>query len=74
MAMGNNNYADSQKQASICLNLLIETTSGMKLHDKVRSVMGSVFYSEFKRDPENLYSKMTAIQAELLRSIQNIDY
>ena len=73
MAMGNNNYADSQKQASICLSLLIDTISDTGLSNRVRSLMGSVFYSEFKRDPENLYTKMTAMQAELLRNVQAID-
>ena len=73
MAMGNNYYADSQKQASICLSILIDTTSDRGLSDKVRSLVGTSFYSEFKRDPENLYTKMTPMQAELLRSVQTIN-
>lgn len=69
-AMGNIHYSDCQKQASICLNLLIESSKDETLSEKVRSTVGSDFYKEFRRDPEYVYTKMTSIQAQLLRNVQ----
>lgn len=69
VAMSNIHYSDCQKQASICLNMLIESNSDGTLANQVRSVMGNDFYNEFRRDPEHLYTKMTSMQAELLRTI-----
>ncbi|XP_064624943.1 armadillo-like helical domain containing protein 1 isoform X1 [Lineus longissimus] len=65
-AMGNLDYADSQRQASISLEFL--STNYPIVDDHVKDAMGDVLYEMFITNPETLYVNMNPIQADVLRS------
>lgn len=65
-AMGNQDYADSQRQAAITLEYLCRTFPIVDEH--VHEAMGDTLYEQFMTDPESLYVNMTAIQADVLLS------
>lgn len=65
-AMGNTDYADSQRQASITLEHFCQTVP--IVDDHVREAMGDALYELFTSDPETLYIKMNHIQADVLVS------
>lgn len=65
-AMGNMEYADSQRQASLTLERLCRNFS--LVDESVREAMGDVLYKAFMKDPEALYASLTPIQADVLVS------
>ncbi|XP_013409610.1 uncharacterized protein C1orf228 homolog [Lingula anatina] len=65
-AMGNQDYADSQRQASITLEYFCRTFP--IVDDHVRDAMGEALYEQFMAAPDTLYVNMTAIQADVLVS------
>lgn len=65
-AMGNTDYADSQRQASISLEHFCRTFS--IVDDHVRDAMGETLYDLFMSNPETLYLNMTHVQADVLVS------
>ncbi|XP_074642308.1 armadillo-like helical domain containing protein 1 [Tubulanus polymorphus] len=64
--MGNQDNADSQRQASISQEYLCRTFP--IVDDHVRDAMGEALYDIFMANPESLYVNMNAIQADVLRS------
>ncbi|XP_070563308.1 armadillo-like helical domain containing protein 1 [Ptychodera flava] len=66
VAMGNEDHADSQRQASITLEFL--TSSYPVVDEHVKDAMGEALYQAFISDPEALYLSMDAVQADVLRS------
>ncbi|XP_077981110.1 armadillo-like helical domain containing protein 1 [Glandiceps talaboti] len=66
IAMGNEDHADSQRQASITLEFL--ASSYPLVDEHVRDAMGESLYQAFLSDPEALYLSMDAVQADVLRS------
>ncbi|XP_051866613.1 LOW QUALITY PROTEIN: armadillo-like helical domain containing protein 1 [Pristis pectinata] len=64
IAMGNLEYADSQKQACLAVEYLIHTFPVVEEH--VRKAMGEPFYELYMKNPENMYLKMDSIQAAVL--------
>lgn len=65
-AMGNMDYADSQRQASISLEYLCRTFP--IVDDHVRDAMGDNLYDLFMSNPETLYLNMNHVQADVLVS------
>jgi len=65
-AMGNTDYADSQRQASISLEHFCRTFS--IVDDHVRDAMGEALYDLFMSNPETLYLNMSHVQADVLVS------
>ncbi|XP_033738661.1 armadillo-like helical domain containing protein 1 [Pecten maximus] len=65
-AMGNQDHADSQRQASMSLEYLCRTFP--IVDENVREAMGEVLYNIFMSNPESLYMNMTHIQADVLVS------
>ncbi|KAL5017594.1 hypothetical protein ScPMuIL_007183 [Solemya velum] len=65
-AMGNMDYADSQRQASISLEYLCRTFP--IVDDHVRDAMGESLYELFMVNPEALYVNMSHVQADVLVS------
>ncbi|KAL8622431.1 hypothetical protein ACOMHN_034096 [Nucella lapillus] len=65
-AMGNSDYADSQRQASITLEHFCRTFS--IVDDHVRDAMGETLYDLFMSNPEILYINMNHVQADVLVS------
>ncbi|XP_069126971.1 armadillo-like helical domain containing protein 1 [Argopecten irradians] len=65
-AMGNQDHADSQRQASMSLEYLCRTFP--IVDENVREAMGEVLYNLFMSNPESLYMNMTHIQADVLVS------
>lgn len=65
-AMGNMDYADSQRQASISLEYLCRTFP--IVDDHVRDAMGENLYDLFMSNPETLYLNMNHVQADVLVS------
>jgi len=65
-AMGNTDYADSQRQASITLEHFCRTFS--IVDDHVRDAMGEALYDLFMSNPETLYLNMSHVQADVLVS------
>lgn len=65
-AMGNMDYADSQRQASISLEYLCRTFPIVDEH--VRDAMGDNLYDLFMSNPETLYLNMNHVQADVLVS------
>ncbi|XP_076441453.1 armadillo-like helical domain containing protein 1 [Babylonia areolata] len=65
-AMGNTDYADSQRQASITLEHFCRTFS--IVDDQVRDAMGETLYDLFMSNPETLYINMNHVQADVLVS------
>ncbi|GFO10779.1 hypothetical protein PoB_003728400 [Plakobranchus ocellatus] len=65
-AMGNTDYADSQRQASITLEHFCRTFP--IVDDHVRDAVGETLYDLFMSNPETLYLNMTHVQADVLVS------
>jgi len=65
-AMGNTDYADSQRQASVSLEHFCRTFS--IVDDHVRDAMGEALYDLFMSNPETLYLNMSHVQADVLVS------
>ncbi|KAK3592153.1 hypothetical protein CHS0354_019445 [Potamilus streckersoni] len=65
-AMGNMDYADSQRQASISLEYLCRTFP--IVDDHVKDAMGDNLYELFMSNPETLYMNMNHVQADILVS------
>jgi len=65
-AMGNTDYADSQRQAAISLEHFCRTFS--IVDDHVRDAMGETLYDLFMSNPETLYLNMSHVQADVLVS------
>ena len=65
-ALGNANYPDSQRQAAITLEFFVR--SFPFVNDKVKEALGETFYEEFLKNPDELYVKLTSIQADVLSS------
>ncbi|XP_060070406.1 armadillo-like helical domain containing protein 1 [Ylistrum balloti] len=65
-AMGNQDHADSQRQASMSLEYLCRTFP--IVDENVREAMGEALYNLFMSNPESLYMNMTHIQADVLVS------
>jgi len=65
-AMGNTDYADSQRQASVSLEHFCRTFS--IVDDHVRDAMGESLYDLFMSNPETLYLNMSHVQADVLVS------
>ncbi|XP_002741408.1 armadillo-like helical domain containing protein 1 [Saccoglossus kowalevskii] len=66
IAMGNEDHADSQRQASITLEYL--STTFPLVDEHARDAMGESLYQMFITNPEALYLSMDAVQADVLRS------
>lgn len=66
IAMGNTDYADSQRQASLTLEYLIRIFPSV--NESVKNAMGEELYELFMADPENLYLKLNPIQTDVLVS------
>ncbi|XP_022087363.1 uncharacterized protein C1orf228 homolog [Acanthaster planci] len=66
VAMGNEDHADSQRQASITLEYLASTFP--IVDENIREAMGDVLYQLFMSNPETLYTNMNPVQADVLRS------
>ncbi|XP_033637132.1 armadillo-like helical domain containing protein 1 [Asterias rubens] len=66
IAMGNEDHADSQRQASITLEYLSSTFP--IVDENIREAMGDALYQLFMANPEMLYMNMNAVQADVLRS------
>ncbi|CAH8663867.1 unnamed protein product [Schistosoma bovis] len=65
-AMGNLEFSDSQRQASLALEYLCRT---YPLVDEVVSeAMGPVLHEEFIKNPDSHYLQMTPLQADILVS------
>ncbi|CAH1776102.1 unnamed protein product [Owenia fusiformis] len=65
-AMGNQDYADSQRQASVSLEYLCR--SYPLVDDHVREAMGDQLYDRFISSADTLYVNMNAVQADVLVS------
>jgi hypothetical protein len=66
VAMGNEDHADGQRQASITLEYLASTFP--IVDENIRDAMGDALYQLFMSNPEMLYMNMNAVQADVLRS------
>ncbi|CAD5126045.1 DgyrCDS14218 [Dimorphilus gyrociliatus] len=65
-AMGNTEYADSQRQASLTLERLCRNFP--LVDESVKEAMGDILYTSFMKDPEALYASLTPVQADVLVS------
>ena len=65
-AMGNVDYADSQRQAALALEYLVRIFP--TVNETVKEAMGEQLYDLFMKNPENLYIELTAVQADVLVS------
>ncbi|XP_038857010.1 armadillo-like helical domain containing protein 1 [Salvelinus namaycush] len=65
-AMGNQEHADAQRQASLALEHFVRTYPVVEEH--VRRTMGINLFAAFMHKPETLYMKMDEIQADILLS------
>jgi len=63
-AMGNNKYADSQKQAGITLHYFIQTFP--QVESKVRDAMGQTFFFEYTNNAASFYLHATPIHMDIL--------
>lgn len=66
IAMGNTDYADSQRQASLTLEYLIRIFPSV--NESVKIAMGEDLYELFMSDTENLYLKLNPVQTDVLVS------
>ncbi|XP_063729195.1 armadillo-like helical domain containing protein 1 [Symsagittifera roscoffensis] len=66
IAMGNSDYADSQRQASITLEIIARTFP--LVNDMVQEAMGETLYHIFMSDPDSLYLNIDTVQADILVS------
>ncbi|CAH8567900.1 unnamed protein product [Schistosoma turkestanicum] len=70
-AMGNFEFSNSQRQASLALKYLCQT---YPLVDEVVSeAMGPVLHDEFMKNPDSYYLQMTPLQADILVT-NNVSY
>lgn len=65
-SMGNVDYADSQRQSAISLEFLCRSFPVVDSH--VKEAMGDTLYDMFLSNPETLYMRMNAVQADVLVS------
>ncbi|XP_019386863.1 PREDICTED: uncharacterized protein C1orf228 homolog [Crocodylus porosus] len=65
-AMGNQDHATSQRQASITLAHFVQTFPVVEEH--VREAIGEPLFQLFMRDPKSLYMNMDAVQTDILVS------
>ncbi|CAK8691746.1 armadillo-like helical domain containing protein 1 [Clavelina lepadiformis] len=65
-AMGNVDYADSQRQAALSLEYLVRVFP--PVNEAVKEAMGEELYDLFMTSPENLYINLNAVQADVLVS------
>ena len=65
-AMGNVDYADSQRQSALALEYLVRVFP--TVNDAVKEAMGEQLYDQFMHNPENLYIELNAVQADVLVS------
>ncbi|KAL2089967.1 hypothetical protein ACEWY4_014655 [Coilia grayii] len=65
-AMGNQNHADTQRQASLALEHFVRTYPLVEEH--VGRAMGKTLFQLFMSNAEMLYMKMDEIQADILHS------
>ncbi|XP_029474728.1 armadillo-like helical domain containing protein 1 isoform X2 [Rhinatrema bivittatum] len=65
-AIGNQEHADSQRQASLALVYLVQTSPIVEEH--VRTAIGETLFQLLMTNPETLYMTMDLIQAEILIS------
>nr|XP_039261465.1 armadillo-like helical domain containing protein 1 [Styela clava] len=65
-AMGNTDFADSQRQSSLTLEYLVRIFPSV--NEAVKQAMGEELYELFMENPENLYIKLNAVQADVLVS------
>ncbi|XP_065839387.1 armadillo-like helical domain containing protein 1 [Oscarella lobularis] len=65
-AMGNRHHSDSQRQAAITLQYLIDVYP--VVGEEIRKAIGNDFYSQFVADGPEIYVNMTDIQADILAS------
>ena len=65
-AMGNVDYADSQRQAALSLEYLVRVFPAV--NETVKEAMGEELYALFMKNPENLYIELNAVQADVLVS------
>ncbi|KAI8773492.1 armadillo helical domain containing protein 1, partial [Biomphalaria glabrata] len=65
-AMGNTEYADSQRQASLGLKYFCQLLP--VINDCVKDAMGEVLFDLFMSNPETLYLNLTHVQADVLVS------
>lgn len=63
-AMGNENYADSQKQAGITLQFFIHSFQSVEA--KVRDALGQTFFFEFMNNPDSFFLNLTPINVDIL--------
>jgi len=66
IAMGNSGYADSQRQASITLEIIARTFP--LVNDIIMEAMGETLYHIFMSDPDSLYLNIDTVQADILVS------
>ena len=65
-AMGNVDYADSQRQAALTLEYFVRIFP--TVNEAVKEAMGDTLYDQFMSNPENLYINLNAVQADVLVS------
>ncbi|KAK4475319.1 hypothetical protein MN116_002386 [Schistosoma mekongi] len=65
-AMGNLEFPDAQRQASLALEYLCKTYP--LIDEVVNEAMGSVLHEEFIKNPDSYYLQMTPLQADVLVS------
>ncbi|KAH9280828.1 hypothetical protein ECG_06503 [Echinococcus granulosus] len=65
-AMGNLEYPDSQRHASLAVKMLCERY--LPIREIVSQVMGQALYEEFFKNTDEFYLRMTPLQADLLVS------
>nr|XP_012807126.2 armadillo-like helical domain containing protein 1 [Jaculus jaculus] len=63
-AMGNTDHSNSQRLASLTLEFFVKTFPVVE--DHVRKSMGEDLYQLFQSNPEELYTKIDSIQADIL--------
>ncbi|XP_062437715.1 armadillo-like helical domain containing protein 1 [Rhea pennata] len=66
VAMGNQDHAGSQRQASISLEYFVRTFPFVEEH--VRMTVGDTLFQLFMDSPETWYTQMDSFQAEILAS------
>ncbi|BHF69256.1 hypothetical protein AAHC03_013522 [Spirometra sp. Aus1] len=65
-AMGNLEFTDSQRQASLAVHYLCAEYPPIK--DLVSHIMGSTFYEDFEKNTDSFFLRMSPLQADLLVS------
>ncbi|XP_028857014.1 armadillo-like helical domain containing protein 1 isoform X1 [Denticeps clupeoides] len=65
-AMGKQGHADTQRQASLALEYFVRTYP--KVEEHAHRCMGAALFESFMCNPEDIYMKIDASQAEILQS------